>query len=167
VNDHYAIERGRFLMDIFFTVLLSILAVFFCLLIARVVQNHLRDAKLLQLREMVHKERMIALERDIQLPNDESEVLTAMLGGRPESDPPSAEIRAAKERVIRLVALSLGLTAFLGGIGLTFALLVQADLDVAGTWGVGIIPTMIGVGLLIFVRLSKSIPHSGRPKESE
>jgi len=154
-------------MDIFFTVLLAIFAVFFSLLVARLVRNHLRDTKLLQLREMMHKERMIALERDIQLPNDEADVLTEMLGRRPESDPPSAENRAAKERAIRLVALCLGLTAFLGGIGLTFALHVQTDPDVAGTWGIGVIPTMIGVGLLMFVRLSKNVSHGERPKESE
>jgi len=153
-------------MHIFFTVLLALFAFFFSLLIARLVQNHLRDAKLLKLREMLHKERMIALERDIQLPNDESEILFAMLEGRPESHPPTTEARAARDRVIRLVALSLGLTTFLGGIGLTFALLVQSDADVAGTWGIGVIPTMIGIGLLLFVRQLNSTPNGDGPKES-
>jgi hypothetical protein len=153
-------------MDIIITVLVALFAFFVSRLIARQVQSHLRDAKLVQLREMVHKERMIAMERDIELPNDESDVLAAMLKGRPESDQSSTEMRAAKDRAIRLVALSLGLTTTLGGIGLTFALLVQSDADVAGTWGIGVIPTMIGVGLLMFVRQLESSPHGGGPKES-
>ena len=154
-------------MDIFFTLLLALGTVFLALLGARILQNHLRDAKLLQLRTMVHKERMTALERDIQLPADQADSVFDLLGGCAESAVPPVEIRAASERRIRLLALCLGLTALLGGIGLTFALYVQADPDVASTWGIGVIPTMIGVGLLMFVRLSKGVYGSKRPAESE
>jgi hypothetical protein len=139
-------------MDVFFTVLLAVGAV----LCIRLLQNHLHEAKLLRFREMAHSERMNALERDLPLPDNDSEVLNELLRGGSERGALSAEARAAKERLIRMAALCLGLTSFLGGIGLTFGLHVQADPEVAGLWGIGLIPTLIGVGLLLFVRLLKN-----------
>jgi hypothetical protein len=139
-------------MDVFFTVLLAVGAV----LCIRLLQNHLHEAKLLRFREMAHSERMKALERDLPLPDNDSEVLNELLRGGSERGALSAEARAAKERLIRMAALCLGLTSFLGGLGLTFGLHVQADSEIAGLWGIGLIPTLIGVGLLLFVRLLKN-----------
>jgi len=154
-------------MDIFFTVVLTFFGIFVPLLGARVLRNHLHESKLLRLREMIHKERLVALERDLPLPDDESDALTELLNGVSAQGAPSAESRAAKYHLIRLVALCLGLTSFLGGIGLTFGLHVQADTSVSGMWGIGLVPSLIGVGLLLFVRLSKNIEKSSAPARSD
>ena len=142
-------------MDIFFTVVLTVLVFFFGTVLTRLLQGHLHEAKLLRLREIVHIERMKALERDQPLPEEDPEALAGLLHQGPASAPTSDEARAAKERVVRLAALCLGLTSFLGGIGLTAGLHVQSDPEVSGMWGIGLVPTLIGIGLMIFARLSK------------
>ena len=60
-----------------------------------------------------------------------------------------------------MAALCLGLTSFLGGLGLTFGLHVQTDPGIAGMWGIGLVPTLIGIGLLLFVRLFKNFEQPG------
>lgn len=147
-------------MDIFFTIVLTILVFFFGTVLTRLLQRHLHEAKLLRLREIVHIERMKALERDQPLPEEDAEALAGLLHHGPASGPTSDNARAAKERIIRLTALCLGLTSFLGGIGLTAGLHVQADPDVSGMWGIGLVPTLIGIGLMMFVRLSKGVEQS-------
>jgi hypothetical protein len=139
-------------MHIFFTVLIAI----FGLLCVRLLQKHLHEAKLLQFREMAHSERMKALEQGLPMPADDSDLLGEFLRDKSASGATSKEVRDANERLIRLAALCLGLSSFLGGIGLTAGVYFQADDGVAGMWGIGLIPTMIGVGLLMFVRLSRS-----------
>jgi hypothetical protein len=148
-------------MDIFFTLITTSLVVFFGFLIARLLKNHLHEAKLLRFREMAHSERMRAMEKDIPVPAIEPDLIEDLLRGGSGQDVSSAENRAAKERLVRLIALCLGLTTLLGGLGLTLGLHFQADTEASGMWGIGLIPTLIGVGLLIFVRLSKSIETSG------
>jgi hypothetical protein len=138
-------------MHIFFTVIFAVLG----LLAIRLLQKHLHEAKLLRLREMVHVERMAALERDLPMPTDESEALNELLRDGPGSAANSQEARVAQERWIRLAALCLGLTSLLGGIGLAIGLAVQSNAEAAGMWGIGLIPALIGIGLLIFVRLSR------------
>ena len=108
----------------------------------------------------VHAERMQALERDLPLPDGESDVLNELLRAGPEDFESSAEARAARARLVNLAALCLGLTTFLGGIGLTIGLALQADLDIAGMFGIGLLPTFIGIGLLIFVRMTKQIEQN-------
>ncbi len=147
-------------MDIFFTVVLTFLAVFFGSSLTRLLQHHLNEAKLLRLREMIHNERMKALERDLPLPEEDSDALAGLLQHGPADTPTSAEARAAKERVIKLAALCLGLTSFLGGIGLTAGLHFQADPEISGMRGIGLVPTLIGIGLIMFVRLSKGVEES-------
>ena len=100
-------------MDVFFTVVLVV----FGLLCLGLLRNHLHEAKLVRLREMVHKERMTALEHDCPLPVDESGILKELLGRDLEQSPNSVEGRAARERLINLGALCLGLTSLLGGAG--------------------------------------------------
>jgi hypothetical protein len=103
---------------------------------------------------------MTALERDCPLPGDESGILRELLGRDLDQSPNSVEGRAARERLISLGALCLGLTSLLGGAGLTLGLHFQTDPEVSGLWGIGLIPTFIGIGLLIFVRLSRGMNHS-------
>lgn len=150
-------------MDVFLTGLLVLGA----LLGTWLLRNHLHEAKLLRFREMAHKERMTAMERDLPLPDDESAALNELLRGSPEYVASSAEARVAKERLIRMAALCLGLTSFLGGIGVTFGLHVQSDPEVSGMWGIGLVPTLIGIGLLLFVRLLKNLdPISTQRQDS-
>jgi hypothetical protein len=146
-------------MDVFLTGIL----VLFGLLCTALLRKHLHEAKLLRFREMQHKERMKALERDCPLPNDEPDILNELLGHNSNSSAYSADDRAAGAGLICVGALCLGLTALLGGVGLTLGLYFQADPDVAGLWGIGLVPTFVGIGLLMFVRLSKSFDQNARP----
>jgi hypothetical protein len=143
--------------DVFFTIILVMVGI----LSFRLLQKHLHEAKLLKLREMVHTERMRALERDLPMPEDDSDAIGQLLSNGPEYSALSVEARTARERLIRMAALCLGLTSLLGGIGLTFGLHFQSDSSVSGMWGIGLIPTLIGVGLILFVRLSRTIGQFG------
>jgi hypothetical protein len=57
----------------------------------------------------------------------------------------------------RLAALALGLTLLFGGIGLLPAIYLQSDKEFAATWPFGLLPILMGTGLLLFVRLSRDL----------
>ncbi len=128
----------------------------------RILQKHLRDTKSLKVREMIHKERMIAMERDLPMPEGNPESWRLESHSGPESADAVVRSGAQNERIIRLASLCLGLTFLFGGIGFAVGLYLQSDPMVSGMWGVGLIPVMIGIGLLLFVRLSRGFETNGR-----
>ncbi len=124
---------------------------------AAILRRHLREAKLLRLREISHKERMMAMERGLPLPNGGAERLDSLLIGGEGAGPSSDRMSAARAQWTRLAALALGLTLFFGGIGSLPGIYFQSDPQVSGTWPLGLVPILIGVGLLLFVHLSRGL----------
>ncbi len=120
------------------------------------VQRHLREAKLVKIRSMVHKERMAALERNIPIADVEPDAIDLLRGDARAQD---AADRVARDdsRGVRLMALALGLTCLFLGIAIIPAFYYQAEPDIQGTWPVGLIPIAVGIGLLLFVRISKGL----------
>lgn len=135
------------------------------LLGAAILRRHLHQAKLLRLREMLHKERMAAMERDLHVPDGDAtriESLIADGGGAPVD---SHRLSSAGVRWIRLVALALGLTGVFGGIGVMPGFYYLADPEASGMWTLGLIPLLIGTGLLLFVPLSRGMVDNGNGKQ--
>ena len=124
---------------------------------ATILRRHLRETKLLRVREISHKERMAAMERDLPIPEtDPANIESLLAGGEGAGAGPDRTSRASGQWV-RLTALAVGLTCLFGGAGTMPALYYQADAEASGVWPIGLIPVFIGTGLLIFVLLSRGL----------
>lgn len=113
--------------------------------------RHLRESKRLAEREMVHRERMAALEKGAPLP----ELLAGLRA--PGEAPGNGRAWVAQ------AALLAGLTLLLGGVGLFVAFTMIADTpETAGLQAlapVGLIPAFAGLGLLLFYDLDRRARH--------
>jgi hypothetical protein len=137
-------------LDGFFVTVLLILG----LVAAGIWQRHLRDAKLLRLREMIHQERMTNMESNPSAaPENQQldELLLEMAKREPRPSNPAAGVGW-----VRLIALCIGLAGLFGGIGIAAGMSATSDPDIYGMWSMGIIPSAIGLGLLVFYFLSRN-----------
>jgi hypothetical protein len=111
--------------------------------------RHLKEGKRLAQREMIHRERMAALEKGVALPE-----LPA--------DPAPA---GASDHLTRAARLG-GLVLLFGGIGLTAALffipLDPALEDLHHMASMGLLPFFIGLGLLLYTWLDRGSRRAGR-----
>jgi hypothetical protein len=130
--------------------------ILFGIIAAILMRKHYHEAKLVRLREIVHIERMKAMEQGIELPHSDADQLQQLMGsGHTDREPDG--ISRSRMLWIRFSSMGLGLVCIFGGIGASLGLVLQHDLDVAGTWAVGFIPLLLGIGLLFFYRLSKGL----------
>lgn len=125
---------------------------------ASVARRHLREAKQLRLRQIVHEERLKAMEHNVPLP----EVDAAVLGGMfDETALPDAGSRRGGVALailwVRVLALCLGLASFFGGLGAAVGMRAIKDPEFSNYWAAGLIPASIGLGLLIFYVMSRSL----------
>jgi hypothetical protein len=108
--------------------------------------KYLRYRNRLKLRELFHKERIAAIEKGIslaELPEDALEHL---------SEERMWESYNSGNHRINKLALALGLVLLFGGIGFIISMSIFRNLS----FGLlGVIPVMIGIGLLIYYRLTK------------
>lgn len=104
--------------------------------------KHLRESKRLALREMIHRERMAALEKGVALP---------------ELPPDPAPSSAAGQ--LGRAALLGGLVLVFGGLGLLAALGRIPDTaemgDLRDLASLGMLPIFIGFGLLLYTLLDR------------
>jgi len=106
-----------------------------------VLARHLRIKAQLQLREMVHREIMLAMEKNVPLPEVGS---IAELAGTTE---------ALWPRIKRLLpAFSLGTGLVLAGLGagLAAAFYFASDRGLSQVWTLGLIPLCVGAGFLLY-----------------
>ncbi len=113
------------------------------------LHHYLRERTRLRLREMAHRERLVALERQVPLPElpdlDEAREIS-----------PWIDLKAQPVLLARL-ALGLGLLALFVGIGICLGFWISGDPGQRAAWSLGLIPAMGGVGLLLYcVLLSRS-----------
>ena len=145
-------------MDGFFVTVLLVLG----LVAAGIWRRHLRDTKLLRLREMIHKERTTNMESNPSAATKDQaldELLLEYAKREPRPSNPAAAVMW-----VRLIALCIGLAGLFGGIGMAIGMAATtADPDIFGMWSMGIIPAAIGLGLLVFYYLSRnfSVPTNG------
>jgi hypothetical protein len=124
---------------------------------AAILRRHLHEAKLLRLREISHTERMAAMERNLPVPEADTAGIDALLGEGDDRATTSDSINRVGVQWLRIVALAVGLTCLFGGLGILPGFYYLADEEASGMWPIGLIPIFIGVGLLIFVRLSRGL----------
>jgi len=104
--------------------------------------QHLRATRRLRERELLHKERVLALEQGISLPDDRG---------------PDTFVAPA----LQSLALALGFLLLFLGIGLSLAFYLTSDVDDSSQWAMGVIPAMAGIGLLLYSWVSLRFPPVG------
>lgn len=124
---------------------------------ATILRRHLRQAKLLRLREILHQERMTAMERDLPVPEADTAKIESLLADGDPADANPGPPGGASVHWIRLAALALGLTCLFGGVGMMPGFYYLPDPEASGLWPLGLIPVLIGLGLLLFVQLSRGL----------
>jgi hypothetical protein len=131
-------------------ILLLVLVIFGCVGYG-MLKRYLLDQSLVKQREMVHKERITAMEKGLPIENLQSVVES------PTITSPSQE----KVLVwVRLVSLFFGLFLILAGAGTCIAFYISELSDLRDAWSVGLIPVLAGVGLLLFFVLSKNFKEN-------
>lgn len=124
---------------------------------AAILRRHLHRAKLLRLREILHQERMAAMERDLPAPEADAARIESLLADDGGAGANPDRMGRAGVQWVRLAALGLGLTCLFGGAGMMPGFYFVPEPEASGLWPLGLIPILIGVGLLLFVRLSKGL----------
>jgi hypothetical protein len=111
---------------------------------AWLLSRHLRDAKLVRLREMAHRERIVSLERGL-----ESAV------PRPED----FELEPRRPFPVERAVLGTGIVLTCGGLGQMAAFrMIPRTPEMAGMqelWALGLIPAALGVGFLLYAWISR------------
>jgi O-antigen/teichoic acid export membrane protein len=122
----------------------------FIFILLGILAESQRQKRKLQRQELLQKERFMAIEKGLPMPEWDTAILDE--DGAPVS---SLEAYERRREWFRLVSLCIGLILLFGGIGMTIAF----QLAPYGSWDdietVGAIPAMAGVGLLLFHVLSR------------
>ena len=118
------------------------------------------ERRSLALRELVHRERMAALERGVPLPEipAEEEMTPAWL------TPEAERMRALWLSRLALIA---GCVSLFGGLGVCAGFYWAPDRGFYGMWTLGLMPALTGVGFLLYVLLAsfgdRAREAAGRP----
>ncbi len=132
--------------------LLGLLALF-------LVGWHLRQQKALRIREMQHRERLAAIEKGLTVPEPSPEPEHMIVIGGLGNGGPGAGERAA---------LATGLVLFLGGVGFlaAFSQMAKGKLEELANFApLGLIPMLVGVGLLLYFFLSRRLDRRSPTRE--
>jgi len=127
-----------------------------------ILRRHLVLARQLRLRQIIHEERMRAMEHNAELPEANDPELARLLGDSQGHRPNGRGWLSSSMLWVRLVSLCLGLTAFLGGIGTCIGMAVTTGERMNEYWAIGLIPAFVGVGLLIFYALSARLAQQAK-----
>ena len=117
--------------------------------------KQLRGRNQFQLRQIIHKERMRAMEKGISFSDLDHECMTQELAQMNEETGKMESNTNRSILWIRLYALCLGILFLFGGIGMVAGFPLIENEDFRAFWAVGFIPALMGLGLLIFYGLSR------------
>ncbi len=126
---------------------------------ANLLRRHLREAKQLRVREIIHEERMQAMEHNAPLPDvDDARLIGQLMEGIDDGGGNDGRGLVMAVLWVRIVALCVGLASFFGGIATCVGMFLVKDPEFSNYWAMGLIPTLIGLGLLLFFVMSRSLP---------
>jgi hypothetical protein len=118
-------------------------------------RKQLRQRRQMQLHDIIHSERMKAMDKGVPFEALEHESMTTELARMNEEIHTMGSDRNTSVQWIRLYALCLGLLFLFGGIAVVAGFPLIEDADMQVMWPIGFIPTLIGLGLLLFYGLSR------------
>ena len=94
-------------------------------------------------RQMIHRERILAMEKGIPLPEfpiqEDDSARSALL-----------EISNASRSLLPKLTLGCGLIVFFLGTGVLVALKMHPDSEMSSMWTMSFIPIFVGVGFLLY-----------------
>lgn len=116
------------------------------------VRKRALEAKTMQLREMLHQERLMAIKEGVPLPEipDLEEPLSAWL---------TLEAEQVRATWLRRLSLIVGLVAVTTGVGMCAAFYWAPDRGFHGMWTLGLIPMLAGVGFLLYCLIIPVVDH--------
>lgn len=117
--------------------------------------RQLRQRKQMQLRDIIHTERMRAMEKGVPFDSLDHEGMTQELAKMNEETQPMESNTNRSVLWIRLYALCLGLLFLFGGLAVVAGFPLVGDPEIKMMWPMGFIPGLIGLGLLLFYGLSR------------
>lgn len=112
------------------------------------------EARSLKLRELLHRERMAAIDKGVPLPEIPAEEAGDPAWLRPEAE----RMRAAW---LQRLALAFGLAAVFTGIGMCAGFYWSPDPGFHVMWTLGLIPALGGIGFLLYALLAPRSTASG------
>jgi len=127
-----------------------------------ILRRHLVLARQIKLRQIIHAERMKAMEQNVELPEASDAELARLLGDDQAHRPNGRGWLSSSLLWVRLVSLCLGLTAFFGGVGTCIGMAITTGEEMNEFWAMGLIPVFVGIGLLIFYALSDRLTAQAR-----
>ena len=139
-------------MSLHDTPLLFLMMLVLGLVALGILRNYLATRNRMRLRQMIHEERLKALEKEAPLDdltydgNLEREFVGSSSGGN-----------GNRAFWLRLTALCVGLVCSFVGVGMIVAFLLATDPELTKIWSVGMIPMMLGFGLLLFYVLTREL----------
>ena len=132
---------------------------------ASMLRRHLREAKQLRLRQIIHEERLKAMEHNAPLPEVDDAALTGhFFESTNHAVRNDGRGLALGILWVRIVALCIGLASFFGGIATSTGMYLVKDPDISNYWAMGLIPTLVGLGLLIFYLMSRTLAGQAAEK---
>lgn len=118
------------------------------------VHHLVRERTRVRLREMAHRERLAALERQVPLP--ELADLDETRDTSPWADPTMQPVLLGR------LALGFGLLALFLGAGICIGFWMSGSPNRHADWSIGLIPAMGGIGLLVYWVLLGRSARAGR-----
>ena len=137
-------------MDVFAVILLVL-----GLVALAIWSRHLREAKQMQIRKIIHEERMRAMEKGIPVEDLDHEGMARELAQMNEGTRMQGSDANRNVMWIRISALCFGLIFLLGGAGVVAGFPLVGDPEFQTMWPMGFIPALIGLGLLLFHGLTR------------
>ena len=109
---------------------------------------YLKQKKLEQKRELLHRERMLAMEKGIPLPEfpEAAEAQDQLI---------LARITQSTSGFFRNFPLGLGLVLLFGGAGVVTAFMISTQAELHDFWTLGLIPVFLGAGLILYYLLTR------------
>ena len=112
-------------------------------------KRYLVEKSRMKRQEIAHQERIIAMEKGIPLDQLEQ--------GQDFSVDAYSQPRSQKSALVwvRLATLCMGLIFLAAGVGICISLALVPEPEANELWSLGIIPGLVGIGLLLFYGLSR------------
>lgn len=126
-------------------------AFIFIFILLGILAEHQRQRRKLARQELLQKERFMAMEKGLPLPEWGAELLDD--NGTAVS---TAETQKRRREWFRLVTLAVGFFFAFAGLGMLVAFGLAPGDEWEGITTVGAIPLMAGVGLLLFYFLTRN-----------
>jgi Domain of unknown function (DUF6249) len=116
--------------------------IFGCAIVAIVIW-HLRSKRGMERMNLVHQERMKAMEKGVPLPEF------------PELDREQSRIDISPLQVNPRWPIGLGALFVCAGLGFIFAMRLSGDDALAKMWSMGMIGVFVGIGFILFYYLTR------------